>query len=80
MDESESAFDVDFSLSFQEESRVVVLNHAQPLLNGFWYAAMVLDSSEPCRDVAGRPIAFEVEFLFHRLPEQRIFLELLGPP
>ena len=64
MDESgEFAFDVDFSLSFQEESRVVVLNHAQPLLNGFWYAAMVLDSSEPCRDVAGRPIApFGVEF------------------
>ncbi len=64
MDESgEFAFDVDFSLSFQEESRVVLLNHSEPLLNGFWYAAMVLDSEEPCRDVAGRPIApFGVEF------------------
>ena len=64
MDESgEFAFDVEFGLSFQEEGRTLLLTHSEPLLNGFWYAAMVLDKEEPCRDITGRPIApFGVEF------------------
>ena len=64
MDENgELAFEMEVELSFQDEGKKVLLGHSQPFLKGFWYAAMVLDTDIPCRDVSGRPIApFGVEF------------------
>ena len=63
-DESgEKAFDVDFSVSLSEDSLTIALIHNEAFLSGFWYAAMVRNTENPCTDSNGDALTpYGVEF------------------
>ena len=64
IDESgEFAFDVEYSVEFMDEGNKLVLSHSEPFLKGYWYAAMSLNTDEPCRSQTGLALEpYGVEF------------------
>jgi hypothetical protein len=64
MDESgEFAFDVNHTVVFQDEGNKLLLTHSEPLLRGYWYAAMSINSATPCTNLDGLPLEpYGIEF------------------
>jgi hypothetical protein len=57
------AFDVDYVAVLQDGGNKLQFTHSEPFLQGYWYAAMVLNTESPCLSDAGLPLEpFGIEF------------------